>query len=63
VVVLDRMVVRLLSAARPGEDYVVMAKADPEPTADGRLGARVAVHCRTGRLVATAHTTWHLVPR
>jgi hypothetical protein len=44
---LDKLVVRLHRAARPGEDYVVVARAD------GYAG----IHSRTGDLVATAHAT------
>lgn len=59
VAVLGRLTARLHQAARPGQDYIVMARSDGRTGTSGRrLLSRAAIYCPTGDLVATAAATW-----
>jgi hypothetical protein len=59
VALLGRLVARLHRAARPGEDYVVVARSDGRTGRSGRRRlSRAAIHTRTGTLIATSRATW-----
>jgi hypothetical protein len=61
---LVRMTARLHRAARPCEDYVVVARDDRRTGRSGRrMLSRSAIYTRTGTLIATAGATWLEVPR
>jgi len=56
---LVRLVARLHRAARPCEDYVVVARDDGRTGRSGRrMLSRSAIYTRSGLLVATAAATW-----
>jgi hypothetical protein len=56
---LVRMVARMHRAARPCEDYVVVARDDGRSGRSGRrMHSRSAIYSRSGLLIATAGATW-----